>query len=143
MKRPFLNMLLLRKDVCMFVIVIHFECDLCSFKEAIQPTIHYQATPYPFVTNTTNITLICVGRAVDYETNPRDPKYMTKVEITRNKKRIKSCERFEHDKVRNLSCDTTVTGVNSSDQFDCNIYATRAPCNGARIIFEVQSKFLR
>ena len=65
---------------------------------------------------------------------------MRKVEILKNNEVIKNCTRDRYDNVRNLSCNIIVTGVNNSDEFDCNIFASKAPCNGARIIFEVQSK---
>ena len=114
------------------------------FKEAVQPIINYQATPYPFVTNTTNITITCVGRSVHQTSRyENEQSYMKRVEIRKNRSIIKRCKVLAVEKVRNLSCSTTETGVTNSDKFDCNMYASRAPCNGARIIFEVQSKFIR
>ena len=107
--------------------------------ESVQAIISYQATPYPYVTKTTNITLTCVGRSVDSNRQS----FMTEVQLRRNTEKIKECTRSVREFVKEITCIATVSGVKNSDNFDCYVFATKAPCNGARIMFEDQSKFLK
>lgn len=126
-----------RMNISFLLNVIYFV-----FKESLQPKISYKAVPYPIVTNTTNITLTCTGRTVDYVTVPHYQSYMSKVEIRKNNKVIRSCRRsIRLHPTRNMSCEVSVWGVNDNDKFMCLMYASKAPCNGARLSFEVQSKW--
>lgn len=68
---------------------------------------------------------------------------MTEVQLRRNTEKIKECKRSVKDRVREITCITTISGVKNSDKFDCYMFASKAPCNGARIMFEVQSKFIK
>ena len=112
-----------------------------SFTESVQPIISYKATPYPFVTNGTNITLTCAGRSVDFVTNEEDQSYMTNVEFYKNDQLLRNCKEDPYLRFRNLSCNVTVTGVTNNDKFMCIIRASFAPCNAAQLSFQVGSKF--
>ena len=112
-----------------------------SFTEAVQTIISYNATPFPFVTNGTNITLTCAGRSVDYVISPEDQSYMKNVEFYKNNEPLRNCKEDPYLRFRSLSCNVTVTNVTNNDKFMCIVRASFAPCNAAQLSFQVESKF--
>ncbi|XP_028416729.1 protogenin-like [Dendronephthya gigantea] len=109
------------------------------FKTLI-PNISYRATPYPYVTKNTIITLECTGSV---KINPLNQGYMTRVEFLKNNNYLHKCEVEKVLRYKILSCSVTVTGVTKDDKFMCVLTASKAPCNAARLSFRVENRLPR
>ena len=112
--------------------------ELFFFQGSLIPNITYRATPYPYVTKGTNVTLECTGSV---KINPVNQGYMTRVLFRRNDKDFKLCDVDEFLRLKTLSCSVTVTEVTNNDTFLCLIIASRAPCNAAQLSFQLSGRF--
>ena len=112
-------------------------------QESTQVQISYNATPYPFVTHHTNITLTCSGHTVHPDfVNSDDKSYMTVIEFYKNAvELLHSCQYDDFLKLRSVSCNTSLSGVTNGDYFWCITRASNAPCNIGQITFQVESKY--
>ena len=112
-------------------------------QESTQVQISFNATPYPFVTHDTNITLTCSGHTVHPDfVNSDDKSYMTAIQFFKNGSHIlHSCEYNAFQKLTSLSCNTSLSGVTNGDYFWCITRAWKAPCNTGQITFQIESKY--
>jgi hypothetical protein len=103
--------------------------------------ISFSASPYPLVSNDTNITLACTGRSVHPDdVGPGDKSYMTDVEFYTERKTFHACRKQYFEQFRTLSCNITVSGVTNDNFIWCIVRASNAPCNVGEIWFQVGSK---
>ena len=135
---------LLSLAVCRYVDIGDLCLDSDSKDEKYKSTqvmISYNATPYPFVTNDTNITFTCSGQTVHLDSVSSDDKsYMKNIEFYKNgQEALHDCQRDERLKLRSLSCNISVSGVTHGDYFWCIVRASNAPCNAGQISFQIKS----
>ena len=108
--------------------------------KSLQANITCTATPYPNVTNDTNVTLSCTGSSIQPDfVHPDDLSYMSTVEFYKNYKLLHLCKKDDFLSLRRLSCKVSISGVTSDDKFWCVIRASQAPCNAAEISFQIQN----
>ncbi|XP_028413575.1 uncharacterized protein LOC114536418 isoform X1 [Dendronephthya gigantea] len=105
-----------------------------QYYKSLQPNISYVAVPFPFVTNETNVTLTCAGQA---KVQIQDTARYIRVMFQKNNKMFHEC-RKEGVRISRISCSISVTGLTSNDTFTCIIKSGMAPCNAARLSFQVE-----